>query len=466
MIPTVSTTAISNIGATTATGGGNVISECGSGVTERGVCWSTTTGPTIANSHTTNGTGAGAFTSNLTSLTSNTKYYVRAYATNSVGTAYGNEISFTTLLAIGDLYQGGRVAYILQHGDPGYDASMQKGLIAATADQSTIIAWITGGSTQTTLNGNTLTALGKGQANTNFMMAQTGYTGGAAKVCDDYTNTETGTGVYSDWYLPSKDELNKLYSNKLEIGGFTVHDYWSSSEINANSAYLQSFGDGHINGNSKSTSFYVRAVRSFPAFTCGTSFTVNHETSGGVAPVDKSVTYGTVSTTLFGGTKCAITQNLGADHQATAKDDATEASAGWYWQFNRKQGYQYTTSRTPAGWDATNDNSSATWEATKDPCTLELGAGWRIPTKTEWTAADVLWINYNDAYGSLLKLHAAGYLLSSDGSLKSRGSGDYYWSSTQNEATYGWYLFSYSSYSGVDYYLKMSGFPIRCLKDY
>jgi hypothetical protein len=95
-LPTVTTTSITNIGTTTATGGGNVTSDGGTTVTARGVCWSTSQNPTISNSRTTNGTGTGSFTSSLTSLSSNTTYYVRAYATNSVGTAYGNQISFRT----------------------------------------------------------------------------------------------------------------------------------------------------------------------------------------------------------------------------------------------------------------------------------------------------------------------------------------------------------------------------------
>ena len=65
-------------------------------VTARGVCWSTSHNPTVSNSHTTDGSGTGSFTSSITGLSQNTTYYVRAYATNSVGTAYGNEVSFTT----------------------------------------------------------------------------------------------------------------------------------------------------------------------------------------------------------------------------------------------------------------------------------------------------------------------------------------------------------------------------------
>ena len=95
--PTVTTTAISNIDKTTATGGGNVTADGGATITARGICWSTSQNPTISGDHTTDGTGTGSFTSAMTGLTANTTYYVRAYATNSAGTAYGEEVSFTTL---------------------------------------------------------------------------------------------------------------------------------------------------------------------------------------------------------------------------------------------------------------------------------------------------------------------------------------------------------------------------------
>lgn len=95
-IPTISTTAISNITQTTASSGGNVTSDGGASVTAKGVCWNTSSNPTTSNSHTSDGTGTGSFTSSITGLSASTTYHVRAYATNSVGTAYGTDVLFTT----------------------------------------------------------------------------------------------------------------------------------------------------------------------------------------------------------------------------------------------------------------------------------------------------------------------------------------------------------------------------------
>jgi uncharacterized protein (TIGR02145 family) len=95
VIATLTTTAASAITATTATSGGNITSDGGSTITARGVCWNTSVSPTIANSKTIDGTGTGIFASSITGLTAGTIYYIRAYATNSAGTAYGNEIIFT-----------------------------------------------------------------------------------------------------------------------------------------------------------------------------------------------------------------------------------------------------------------------------------------------------------------------------------------------------------------------------------
>ncbi|MBK7629085.1 MAG: fibrobacter succinogenes major paralogous domain-containing protein [Bacteroidales bacterium] len=96
-LPTVSTTSVSAVTQTTATAGGNITNNGGAAITTRGVCWSSLPAPTIAlTTKTSDGSGSGSFTSSITGLSPGTIYYVRAYATNSVGTAYGNELSFTT----------------------------------------------------------------------------------------------------------------------------------------------------------------------------------------------------------------------------------------------------------------------------------------------------------------------------------------------------------------------------------
>lgn len=92
----LSTNPVTSITTNSAVSGGNITSNGGSAITQRGICWSTTENPTISNQHTNDGSGTGQFTSNMTNLNSSTKYYVRAYATNSFGTFYGQQVSFTT----------------------------------------------------------------------------------------------------------------------------------------------------------------------------------------------------------------------------------------------------------------------------------------------------------------------------------------------------------------------------------
>jgi hypothetical protein len=205
----------------------------------------------------------------------------------------------------------------------------------------------------------------------------------------------------------------------------------------------------------------------FAPFTCGVSLTINH-VAGTVAPVTKTVTYGTVTNIPGETSKCWITSNLGADHQATSVSDATEASAGWYWQFNRKQGYKHTgTTRTPNTPWITSISENSDWIPANDPCALELGNGWRIPTKVEWTNVDASgnWTDWNGPWNSALKMHAAGELLDFNGSLDDRGSFGNYWSSKQIDANSGWQLSFYGGYSGMSNPPKALGFTLRCIKD-
>jgi hypothetical protein len=297
--PFVKTVPVTQVGYNNATGGGNVISGGGSTVTARGLCWSTEPNPTTANRHSIDGTGSGEFSSSLIGLDSNTVYFVRAYATNSLGTSYGNHMTFFTLGSCGNL-------------------------------------------------------------------------------------------------------------------------------------------------------------------------TIKHMT-GTVAPVDKTVTYGTVANVPGETSKCWITSNLGADHQAASLGDNTEASAGWYWQFNRKQGFKHDgTTRTPNTIWITSINENSNWLPANDPCSIEFGDGWRIPTSTEWSNVDYAggWNNFFGTWNSALKLHAAGSLNSTNGSIYCRGEYGDYSSNGQYSDTQEQCLMFVFQYCQLGFMPKSEGIPIRCVKDY
>lgn len=270
--PTLTTTAVSSITKYGASSGGTITSNGGSTITVSGICWSTTATPTISDNKTTDGTTSGTFTSTITGLTAGTTYYVRAYATNAIGTSYGAAQSFTTLSSsalptVGSSYGGGVVAYVYQVGDPGYSSVNTPVLISATSDQTSggRVNWSNSSnlSTAVNLSGASYEILGAGSANTDAIISLYTNTGTyAAKTARDYRG-----GGFSDWYLPSRDELNKLYINRLVIGSFNTNNshpvsvYWTSTEANLSVANGQNFGTGAYAPDSKAWTFQVRAVR-------------------------------------------------------------------------------------------------------------------------------------------------------------------------------------------------------------
>ena len=220
-LPQVNTTSVTNVTPSTALVTGEVISE-GDQNTTRGFCYSTTSNPTLSNDTTMNGTGIGAYSDTLQNLNPLTTYYVRAYATNSLGTSYGSELNFTTdSIRIGSNYAGGIVFYI--------DSTAQHGLVCAPVNQNSSphFQWAISSCNDLILNG------------------------------------------YSDWVLPSIYDLGTMYNN-LQVTGlvdFTgnfIPFYWSSTIGFNNRAILLDFWSGIWNSNYPTSNWYqVRAIRSF-----------------------------------------------------------------------------------------------------------------------------------------------------------------------------------------------------------
>jgi len=159
------------------------------------------------------------------------------------------------ILSIGDTYQGGKIGYLLQHGDPGFDAKIQHGLIVSPKELSDGSEW---GCVEKTIPGADATAIGKGNQNTKDVLAGCSQPGIAARRCSDLE-----LNGYTDWYLPGKEELNKLYMNRSKIEAFMDAFYWSSCEADATYAWGQDFYDGVQGKVSKDSSGHVIAVRAF-----------------------------------------------------------------------------------------------------------------------------------------------------------------------------------------------------------
>lgn len=259
VIPSLTTTAASSTTISSFTTGGIISSDGGNLVTYRGVCWSTSSNPTINDNRILSGTGTGTFTITLSNLNLATTYYVRSFATNSAGTAYGNERAITTSsLAVGTTYQGGKIAYIFQSGDLGYVAGEIHGFIIMEHKMGMTSVFGSDGTYYS--DGGTTMAFGYGMQNTRSL---------AGKSWNNFAKYIYNVSFhgYSDWYVPSYYEWNKIGPNWRYLG--IPNGYFhASSESGSNSFYFYSY-DSYGNlytsiGNSGKTSVYdIIGIRNF-----------------------------------------------------------------------------------------------------------------------------------------------------------------------------------------------------------
>lgn len=303
-LPTVVTTSASNITTTSATCGGNVTSNGGTPVTERGICWSTNHAPTIEGSGRMNlGNGNGTFSGVISGLTLNTTYYVRAYAINNRGTAYGDEIQFTTADGTPTVTTttptktgttvttGGHVV-----SDEGSPVTARGVCYGTTPYPDLGVA-----------HNHTEDGSGTGTYSSTFEMPSTGvyyvrayatnamgtsygeqltvnhpyndlptftYGGQTYRVAPSATTTMSWTDAndycnnlilygYADWRMPTGNELLQMYQDRIAIGGFGTSRWWCSDE-NSYGHFFLDFSDGQLKNYTyynDSHSLYVRPIR-------------------------------------------------------------------------------------------------------------------------------------------------------------------------------------------------------------
>lgn len=250
--PKLKTSEVTEIDSTSAVGGGNVLTNGGIAILSKGMCWSTNPYPTINDNFTNDGSGLGVFSSTMTGLLPSTTYFCRSYATTSEGVTYGNIYSFKTVVSklyIGMQYKGGILFYLNPNKVGG-------GLIVISDDLSTSYAW---GCSGINVSSATNTGVGSGIPNTDAILSVCSGQS-AAKLCNDLVY-----GTYSDWYLPSMEELAIMY-NSIKATGletFSSGYYWSSNQKDANTAFRYGFLGGNTGEADKSMKLYVRAIRKF-----------------------------------------------------------------------------------------------------------------------------------------------------------------------------------------------------------
>ncbi len=303
-VPTVTTSNATNITTTSATCGGNVTSDGGNAVIERGLCWSTNHAPTMENDSKLNlGNGVGSFTGVIPGLTLNTTYYVRAYAINQRGTAYGEEKHFTT--------DNGRPAVTTITPTKNGTTVTTGGNVVSNNGSAVTARGVCYGLTPNpdlgAAHSHTSNGSGNGTFSSTFEMTTTGvyyvrayatnangtaygeqetinhpyndlptftFNGQTYRVAPPATDKMTWSDAntycnnltlygHDDWRLPTKDELLQMYQERYSIGGFNTGSWWSKTIVTSDNHYYVNFNNGRASYDTYDSYFtrFVRPIR-------------------------------------------------------------------------------------------------------------------------------------------------------------------------------------------------------------
>ena len=285
-VPTVNTLPISTYGFSSATLGGAVINSGGKPILSKGLCYSTLPNPNISDFVTSVDTGMGIINYSVQSLSPGTTYYVRAFAQNANGIAYGSQEVFKTkeTVAVGDTFGGGIVGYILQPGDYGFVSGEQHGIIVCNTDflsTPTGFGWCNQSASSAYPSGNlNVLSFDTTKTTRRIMYAQHNTTL-ILQSCQNIINpsivrviSEWTYNGYEDWLVPTLDDLYAIKTNttiinqslangyKLQTGG---QDYFSSTTFGTTNVFVVEFGIPYT-GNSYlgvTSNAYVRPIRYF-----------------------------------------------------------------------------------------------------------------------------------------------------------------------------------------------------------
>ena len=501
-LPVLTTTNVTVITRTTASSGGNVTSDGGAEITVRGICWGTTTNPMISGSKTTDGVGKGSFTSSLTNLNPNSTYYIRAYATNSVGTSYGNEVSFTTnpkviatvstsdvtSLTSSSAVSGGNIS------DDGGSDIVSRGVCWSTSVNPTLV-------NSKTENG---TGIGTFKSDLTGLTANTTYYLRAYSINSigtSYGNEISFTTLQISIPVLTTLDVTKYTSTRAEIEATIINDggntitssgvCWSTNnnptiddnKIGPTSGVLSFYCN--ISSLTPNTTYYTRA---FATNSAGTAYgnEVSFTTRSDAIIFNPSLTYGSLSDadgnsykTVQIGSQVWVAENL----KTTVYNDGTPiplvtgnvnwpalSTPGYCW-FNNDAYYKNSVGAL-YNWYAIN---------TSKICPI----GWHVPIDAEWTTLTD-YLGGESIGGVKIKevgmshwtdptpeaTNESGFTALPSGA---RDPGGYFsfswhafwWSSTEGDVNRAWGRTLYDAQSNVERgtFVKTVGASVRCVKD-